>query len=174
MPHILSRLPRKSLAIILVCKSALTIGCIFSFLMLTACGKQHPPFALSDVRVNAHDQDGSRLSVEQILVEQIVPGQQLYFWASWCAPCIPQLMALNDTTDEQRKRYFLINIDEHSKDGVRFLEQRGLYNLTSVYWSKGGYVISRGLLGNRRRGIPLTMRVEKERGEDLRLTEVND
>lgn len=167
MNHLISRFVRTAIRPFSVVKPQLFIGYIGLFFILTACDTRNEPFALSDITVISPD-----LNSRQQLVEQLAPGQMMYFWASWCAPCIPQLIALNDTTDEKRKRYFLINIDESPDVGVRFLEQRALKNITSVYWPSGGDAIAQRLLGNSKPGIPLTMRVEEDDSGQLRLTEV--
>lgn len=81
------------------------------------------------------------------------------FWATWCAPCVeemPAIDALADTLDDSDVEFLIISIDEKERDVRRFLQKHAWS--VPVYmpgWPPGASTFTAGI-------VPATFIVNKE------------
>lgn len=81
-------------------------------------------------------------------------------WASWCAPCVRELPALERLAARLRGapfRVVAVNLDRDAEEGRRFLRARGIKGL--LFYHDGEWALARALMAQ---GLPLSVLVGRD------------
>ena len=83
--------------------------------------------------VNFFDQEGKAVSLEEYKGKVVV----LNFWATWCAPCVKEMPALDKVAEHFKGRGLEVITVATGRQGREtpedFLKKRNLVNVTNVY-----------------------------------------
>ena len=84
----------------------------------------------------------------------------VYFWATWCAPCVSSLTSVAKDMDKQAlSELLVISFDDDPTEAQRFMQKIGY---SGDHWvaKRGIHLVAERAFGNARRSLPYMIRLD--------------
>lgn len=87
-----------------------------------------------------HNKDGKIIHSSSDLAVKNRAKFAVHFWASWCAPCLPELKQLADWSKKNAPpNFYVVSVDERKEDLLRILERSDFLSANWLWDSKGEF-----------------------------------